>query len=314
MTVPPPAPDFCTEVGPNCPVEGTILGYYPNLGVNIFFAVFFGVSAIVQLALCVKYKTWMYSIAISLGCLCEVMGYIGRLMMNDNPFSEAGFQMQICCLIIAPALVSAGIYVTLKHLVLNFDESWSRLRPEMYTYVFIVGDITSLVLQGAGGGIAASSDFGTELQDQGTDVMIAGVVFQVFTLAMFGLLLAEYTIRTYRHRDEISPDARSLLGSKRFRGFIFAILLAFFTIFARCIYRIPELTGGWRSELMREEVDFIILEGVMIAMAVAALTMFHPGYCFPALAKARTEDRTTRGKSVYAESDVEMMPTRHGEA
>ncbi|KAI1565973.1 RTA1 domain containing protein [Pyrenophora tritici-repentis] len=296
MTVPPPAPAFCTEVSPACPVEGTILGYYPNLSVNIFFAAFFGVFGIAQLALCLRYKTWMYSMAISLGCLCEVLGYIGRIMMNDNPFTEAGFQMQICCLIIAPAFVSAGIYVTLKHLVLNFGESWSRLRPGMYTYVFIVGDVTSLILQGAGGGIAASSDFGSELQDQGTDVMIAGVVFQVFTLAVFGLLLAEYAVRTCRHRDEVSPEAMSLLRSKKFRGFVFAVLIAFSTIFSRCIYRIPELTGGWRSELMREEFDFIILEGVMVAIAVAALTIFHPGYCFPALANASSSDSTTRGK------------------
>lgn len=253
-------------------------------------------------------------IAISLGCLCEVIGYIGRIMMNDNPFSTSGFEMQICCLIIAPAFVSAGIYVTLKHVVLNFGESWSRLRPAMYTYVFIVGDLTSLVLQGAGGGLAASSDFGSELQDQGTDVMIAGVVFQVFTLAIFGGLLAEYVIRTYRHRDEITPEAMTLLRSKKFRCFIFAIILAFCTIFTRCVYRIPELTGGWRSELMREELDFIILEGAMIAIAVLVLTMFHPGYCFPALANPSPRDSTTRGKSIYAESDIEMMPNRHGES
>ena len=328
MTVPPPAPEFCTEVGPECPVGGTILGYYPNLAVNVFFAAFFGLFALLQLALCIKYKTWMYSvstrwmrwgnlsdmlqIAISLGCLCELMGYVGRIMMHNNPFSTEGFEMQICCVIIAPAFVSAGIYFTLKHIVLNFGASWSRLRPEMYTYVFIAGDLTSLVLQGAGGGIAATSDFGSKLQDQGTDVMIAGVVFQVFTLAVFGSLLAEYAIRTFRHRDHVSPEAMSLLRSKKFRCFMLAILVAFCTIFTRCLYRIPELTGGWRSELMSQELDFIILEGVMIAIAVLVLTIFHPGYCFPALANPSPKESTTRGKSVYAKSDVETVSAQHG--
>ncbi|RMZ68320.1 sphingoid long-chain base transporter RSB1 [Pyrenophora seminiperda CCB06] len=253
--------------------------------------------------------------AISLGCLCEVLGYVGRIMMNDNPFDEPGFQMQICCLIIAPAFISAGIYVTLKKMVLTFGESWSRLRPAMYTYMFIVGDLVSLVLQGAGGGLAASSDFGSELQDEGTDVMIAGVVFQVFTLTVFGLLLAEYAFRTYRHRDELSPEARSLLRSWRFRFFAFAIVLAFTTIFTRCVYRVPELTGGWRSELMREELEFILLEGVMIAIAVLVLTVFHPGYCFPALADTDHNESMAQGrKSLYAESDIEMMPARNDES
>ena len=34
---------------------------------------------------------------------------------------------------------------------------------------------------------------------------------------------------------------------------------------------------------MQEETEFIILEGVMIAIAVLAQTVFHPGFCFPAL-------------------------------
>lgn len=49
------------------------------------------------------------------------------------------------------------------------------------------------------------------------------------------------------------------------------------------MYRIPELLGGWGGELMQEEVEFIILEGAMIAITVLAQTVFHPGLCFPPL-------------------------------
>ena len=185
--------------------------------------------------------------ALSLGCVGEAVGYVGRIIMWDNPYDEAGFQMQICCLIISPAFLSAGIYLTLKYLVLIFGESWSRIKPAWYTYVFITGDLVSLVLQGVGGGMAASADFGSEEQDNGTDIMIAGVVWQVFTLTVFGYLIIEYAFRTYRHRAELSPEATTLLQKKSFRCFIFAIAVGFVTIFARCIYRVPELAYGWRS-------------------------------------------------------------------
>lgn len=102
----------------------------------------------------------------------ECLGYVGRIMLYNNPFDSAGFQIQICCLIISPAFVSAGIYLTLKHAVISFGESWSRFRPAMYTYIFIAGDLVSLVLQGVGGGIAATTDPG-ELQDIGTDLMVS---------------------------------------------------------------------------------------------------------------------------------------------
>lgn len=283
MTIPPSAPDWCVEVGPECPVEGTLYGYYPSLGANAFFAAFFGLCCIANLVFGIRYKTWTFMIALCLGCLGEVVGYIGRILMNDNPYHGSAFEIQITCLIISPAFIAAGIYLTLKHIVLTFGTEWSRLRPSMYTWIFISCDILSLVLQGAGGGLAAAADPGSSLQDVGTDMMIAGVIFQVVVLVIFGAAVVDYFIRTNRRRGQLSSDALSLAASTRFRLFIGAIVVAYLGILIRCAYRIPELTGGWRSELMRNETDFIVLEGVMIVISVAALTIFHPGFCFPAL-------------------------------
>ncbi|KAF9699448.1 hypothetical protein EKO04_002093 [Ascochyta lentis] len=294
MPIPPPAPGFCTQVTPECPVEGTIYGYYPSIGWNSAFAGFFGLALLINVFLGIRYRTWSFAIAMSLGCIGELVGYIGRIIMWNNPFDEAGFQMQICCLIIAPAFVSAAIYLTLKHIVRSFGDDWSRVRPGWYTWIFIGCDLLSLVLQGAGGGMAASADFGSELQDVGTDLMLAGVIFQVVCLSFFGYFLGEYIYRTYRHRNELAYESVALLHDTKFRLFISAVITAYLTILARCAYRIPELSGGWRSELMRDEVEFIVLEGAMIVTAVAVLTVFHPGYFFPVLANARpcknTED------------------------
>jgi len=228
-------------------------------------------------------------------------------MLNNNPFDEAGFNIQICLLIISPAFLSAGIYITLKHIVINFGEEWSRLRPAWYTYIFITGDIISLVLQGSGGGTAATADPGSNLQDIGTNLMIAGVVFQVVILAFFGYFLVEYTIRTYRRRNNLSDHSMILFNKTSFRCFVAAIVIAYLGILIRCIYRIPELAGGWRSELMRNETDFIVLEGVMIVISTVVLTIFHPGYCFPALANTiGKKNKSLRGKSIDESSNTEM--------
>ena len=158
--------------------------------------------------------------------------------------------IQICCLIISPAFIAAGIYLTLKHIVLTFGAAWSRLRPAWYTYIFIGGDLLSLGLQGAGGGLASAGDPGSATQDTGTNLMIAGVIFQVVILVFFGYFLVEYAIRTHRRRDQLSAESLQLFHSTSFRCFMFAIAVAYLGIFIRCVYRIPELTGGWRSELV----------------------------------------------------------------
>lgn len=178
---PPPridVPDSCTAVSPECPVEGTLYGYTPSLEWNAFFAAFFGLCCIIQIGQGIRWKTWTYMIGVGLGCLAECVGYIGRIMMHNNPYDDLGFQLQIVLLIFAPAFLAAGIYLTLKHLVINFGADWSRLRPSWYTYVFIACDVSSLALQSAGGGLAATAD--TEsTRDLGTNLMIAGIIWQV---------------------------------------------------------------------------------------------------------------------------------------
>jgi hypothetical protein len=229
-------------------------------------------------------------------------------MLYNDPFDHNGFIIQICCLVISPAFITAGIYLTLKHIVISFGEQWSRLRPVWYTRIFIAGDLFSLILQGAGGGLASTADPGSDLQDVGTDLMIAGVIFQVVTLAFFGYFLTEYTLRTYRRREKLSEESMTLFHKTSFRCFMGSIITAYVCIFVRCVYRIPELTGGWGSELMRNEPEFIVLEGVMIVIAVGVLTVFHPGYCFPALGNTIGKKNKYNRKSI-GDSDVEMMST-----
>jgi hypothetical protein len=55
---------------------------------------------------------------------------------------------------------------------------------------------------------------------------------------------------------------------------------------------------------MRIEIEFIILEGVMICLCVLAQTVFHPGKYFPALA-SHGKHKHVRFKTV---DDMEMEP------
>jgi hypothetical protein len=60
-------------------------------------------------------------------------------------------------LTLAPALLTAGIYLCLGRVITVIGSENSRLKPKMYTYIFIGCDVLSLVLQGTGGGMAATA-------------------------------------------------------------------------------------------------------------------------------------------------------------
>jgi hypothetical protein len=58
----------------------------------------------------------------------------------------------------------------------------------------------------------------------------------------------------------------------------------------RCIYRIPEMAGGWGNPRMRDEPVFLGLDGAMVALASVAFTVAHPGFMFPPMRKGKKVD------------------------
>ncbi|PWY88260.1 RTA1 like protein [Aspergillus heteromorphus CBS 117.55] len=279
----------CTHVTPECPVTATTYGYYPNLGGNIFFTVFFGIFGAFQLGFGIHFRSWTMMTAMVVGAFMELAGYVGRILMNHNPWSQSAFKLQIVCLVLAPTFIAAGIYLTLKHVILSLGPQYSRLKPERFTWIFISCDIGSLILQAAGGGVAAAA--GSENQSllkAGDDIMVAGIAFQVGTMTVCGLLALDFFIRVARKGpglggEKIVDGSDNLQGAKNIRWVIIAGIVAYFTVLIRCIYRIPEMAGGWGNPLMQKEDEFLVLDGTMMALAVSSLTVFYPGFFLPSI-------------------------------
>ncbi|KKY16181.1 putative sphingoid long-chain base transporter rsb1 [Diplodia seriata] len=160
-----------------CPVSASIYGYRPSIPANAFFVALFGTTFIVQFIQGVRYR---------------------RIMLHDDPFGQPGFNLQICTLTLAPAFLAAAVYLMLKHLVLATSPSLSRFPARYYTYIFITCDLISLVLQAAGGGTAATSDGNMSQLDIGDHMMMAGLVFQVFTLVIFGAMSLDFAFRSWQ--------------------------------------------------------------------------------------------------------------------
>lgn len=81
----------------------------------------------------------------------------------------------------------------------------------------MVCDFISLLLQGTGGGLAATAntDSGT---DAGVNVMIAGLVWQVVSLALFGVVSVDFIIAARKaSRQETNPRFTSLRGTRLFQ-------------------------------------------------------------------------------------------------
>lgn len=188
-------------------------------------------------------------------------------------------------LTLAPALLTAGIYLCLGRVIVAIGSENSRLKPKMYTYIFISCDVLALILQGVGGGMAATGK-DVKGSKRGVDIMIAGLISQVITMTLFLALWADFALRTRRARLSGSlarsqpPLYEQLRAYKTFPLFQWALFAATIFIYVRCIYRVAELWDGFNGHLANDEVTFMIFEGPMVILAVTALTIFHPGRVF----------------------------------
>jgi hypothetical protein len=124
-----PKSDLCDDVK-------TFYQYRLHLAPNAAFLAIFSLSLISFVI------TWVitrvgtaFNVALILGLICEILGYAGRIMSWQNPWSENGFLIQICCLTIGPAFMAAGIYLCLRRIVSAFGAENSRLPPEYYTRI-----------------------------------------------------------------------------------------------------------------------------------------------------------------------------------
>jgi hypothetical protein len=79
----------------NCPVEWSLYGYRPSLAANASFLAIFLLIGLVHGYLGYRWRSWGFMTGMLLGCVSEVVGYGGRIMLYNNPFSFVGFMVQI---------------------------------------------------------------------------------------------------------------------------------------------------------------------------------------------------------------------------
>lgn len=78
-----------------CPVELSVYGYRPSLPGSATLIALYALCILIQIALGWRYKQWGFMVAMILGCITEIAGYSGRILLYENPWGQTGFLMQI---------------------------------------------------------------------------------------------------------------------------------------------------------------------------------------------------------------------------
>lgn len=135
--------------------------------------------------------------------------------------------------------------------------------------------------------------------DPGTYTMVAGIVFQLFSITVFVLCAADFVRRTLTKRllQKVEGSIVPL-----FAAMIFSVLC----VYVRSIYRTIELAQGWDGYLITTQRYFIALDGAMMVAAVAVFNVFHPGWLLPKATGASGSDSQRKMRSEDEAEGIEM--------
>ena len=85
-----PRAQQCTSINQDCPLSKSFYGYAPSLAPNVVMLVLFSATLVAHGVQGTYYRAWGTLTAMGWGCICEILGYVGRLMMHKNPFNLDG--------------------------------------------------------------------------------------------------------------------------------------------------------------------------------------------------------------------------------
>lgn len=146
----------------------------------------------------------------------------------------------------------------------------------MYLWIFCSCDILSLVIQAVGGGMASTAVTAKppKQSKSGTNIMVAGIIFQMASITIFVFFFIEF-LRRVRH------DRHNAMSHK-ILCLVFASAFSCLMIYIRSIYRTVELLQGWSGYLISHENFFIAQDALLMLVAVVVFNFIHPGWFLPA--------------------------------
>ncbi|KAH8766196.1 RTA1 like protein-domain-containing protein [Diaporthe sp. PMI_573] len=255
------------------PTSFVFYRYEPSMAAAVIFIAGFGIATLLHLKMLVQKRTW-YFIPFILGCLFEVIGYLGRAMSsNESPnFTKNPYIIQSILLLLGPTLFAASIYMILGRLVVLLEaESYSMIRPRWLTKVFVLGDVLSFFAQGGGGGMLTQAKSADDVK-MGENIIIGGLFIQIIFFGFFMIVAL-----VFHRRISNRPTRAAMMIDAPWKQLVYVLYISSGLIMIRSVYRVAEYVTGSEGVLMSKEFYLYCLDALPMLLVALSYNYFHPG-------------------------------------
>jgi len=250
------------------PMIDGYFGFYPIKGLEYAALALFIILFFMITILNIKHKTW-FMMALSVGALLEILGFVFRIYNTFHPMSEAGYIIYLVSVLVAPTVLAAADY-SLASLVMNRGKiSFCCFTPKVVKWIFLICDLFAFVLQGLGGAVAGSAKSLSQIHT-GTRIILVGLaislaVFVIFLFIALGLHLA------------IKKRTGKMIDDHSWMRIFYVVYANMIFLTIRAFYRVVEFhSGSTRTSLSTNEAYFYVLDVLMMMSVIGSWVFFHP--------------------------------------
>lgn len=168
-------------------------------------------------------------------------------------------------IVVAPVFFSAAIYSLASVLITIYGREYAPMPPKLVLWIFIVCDVVATIIQIAGAALVGVAYSNQEDPTTPNNILLAGLAFQLFSFAIFLVVLFWALVKARKSPASIS------------RSFVVALVVATLAVYLRTCFRLAETAEGLLATLSTHEVYFGCLEFAPVVVAVYLLVYWHPG-------------------------------------
>ncbi|KAJ7498736.1 RTA1-like protein [Mycena latifolia] len=246
---------------------------------NVLTAIAFTLVMLVALT-----QTWMmrkwgakFMLSMVIGAYTFAFGIGTRFGLHVHPESKGIYIVEYLFVVLSPCAFIAAEYVLLGRVAryLNCDK-YLMVSPRRITIVFISSDLTTFLIQAAGGSVSISSNTLT-LAQTGSHIFLAGLVLQLASFLTFTCIFFVFIHRVRTQEPGIWAMDASKKWHQDWRTLAGAMVFSFIGILIRSVYRVAELSQGYDGHLATTEPFFYALDTLPLFIAISTYVVCWPG-------------------------------------
>ncbi|KAI0724209.1 RTA1-domain-containing protein [Cerioporus squamosus] len=244
------------------------------------------ISLVLFIALTQTVLLWRYGgrcmLSMLIGEFTWAVGFGVRFGLHVDPDSQGKYIAYYLFIVLSPCAFIASEYMLMGRLARYIKSNKHLLiRPQRITIVFVASDITTFLVQAAGALLSISKN--QKLSKTGEHIFLAGLALQLASFAFFVLVSLRFLYRVKTREPNTWAMDADKPWHRDWRSLSYVLLISSVGILIRCIYRVIELSQGYRGHLATTEAFFYGLDSLPLFVAVAVYTPFWPGRMIPSI-------------------------------